>query len=119
MATAAAPAIDTSAVDLQAAAAIELAEARAWCDMYAAAPRDFADSAGVSMRTVSGTLVLSWAATGRRYFSRTIGLGVVGPASPKALDNVIAGYAEAGIGMFLISSQPHCRPRDFEDWLRD
>jgi hypothetical protein len=118
MGAAATAVIDTSPLDRQTVAAMEAAEARAWADMYAAAPRDFADSAGVSTRTVSGALVLSWAATGRRYFSRTIGLGVVEPASPEALDDVIAGYADAGIGMFLISSQPQCRPRAFEDWLR-
>ena len=40
------------------------AEARAWADMYAAAPADWAASAGVGSREVGGALVLSWAATG-------------------------------------------------------
>jgi hypothetical protein len=119
MRTAAMTAIDTSPVDLRAAAAIEAAEARAWADMYDAAPPEFAHDAGVSTRTVAGALAITWAATGRRYFSRTIGLGVVEPASPEALDDVLAGYADAGIGMFLIASQPHCQPREFEDWLRE
>jgi hypothetical protein len=112
-------AIDTSPVDLKTAAAIEAAETRAWADMYAAAPREFAESADVSARTVAGALVISWAASGRRYFSRTIGLGVVDPTSAEALDDVIAGYAAAGMGMFLIPSQPHCRPPEFEEWLRE
>jgi hypothetical protein len=119
MGAAATAAIDTSPVDLRAAAAIEAAEARAWADMYAAAPREFAESAGVSTRTLAGALVMTWAATGRRYFSRTIGLGVVEPASAEALDDVLAGYAAAGIGMFLIPSQPHCQPAEFADWLRE
>lgn len=119
MSTTAMAAIDTSPVDPRVAAAVEAAEARAWSDMYAAAPGEFARSAGVSTRTVAGALVISWAATGRRYFSRTIGLGVVEPASPEALEDVLAGYADAGIGMFLIPSQPHCRPSGFEGWLRD
>jgi hypothetical protein len=111
--------IDTSPVDLRAAAAIEVAELRAWSDMYAAVPSEFGRAAGVSARTVAGALVISWAATGRRYFSRPIGLGVVEPASPQALDDVLEGFADAGIGMFLIPSQPHCRPPEFENWLRD
>jgi hypothetical protein len=119
MSTAAAAVIDTSPVDRRAAAAVEAAEGRAWSDMYAAAPAEFARAAGVFTRTVAGALAIGWAATGRRYFSRTIGLGVVEPASPEALDAVLAGYADAGIGMFLIPSQPHCRPRELEDWLRD
>src|SRR3954454_20722630 len=119
MSTVAPAAIDTSPVGRRVAAAVEAAEGRAWSDMYAAAPAEFAQAAGVSTRMVDGALVIGWAATGRRYFSRTIGLGVVEPASPEALDDVLAGYADAGIGMFLITSQPHCRPSEFEDWLRD
>jgi hypothetical protein len=111
-------AIDTAPVDLRAAAAIEAAEARAWADMYAAAPADWAASVGVGSREVGGALVLSWAATGRRYFSRAIGLGVGRPASEAALDEILEGYREAGITMFLLQSLPHCRPARYESWLR-
>jgi hypothetical protein len=110
--------MDTMPVDLRTAAAIEAAEARAWADMYAAAPAEFAEAAGVGTRDVAGTLVLSWAATGRRYFSRTIGLGVVAPATPGAIDQILEGYAEQGIPMFLVQSLPHCHPVEYEGWLR-
>jgi hypothetical protein len=111
--------IDTRGVGRRAAAAIEAAEARAWADLYAAAPADFAQDAGVGFRTVAGALVLRWAATGRRYFSRVIGLGVSQPATEAAIDDVLAGYREAGIEMFLLQSLPHCRPAQYEDWLRE
>jgi hypothetical protein len=111
--------IDTTPVDLRTAAAIEAAEARAWADMYAAAPREFAESAGVATRTIAGALVISWAATGRRYFSRTIGLGVLEPATAAAVDDIVDGYARAGIGMFLIASQPHSRDSGLEEILRE
>src|SRR3954453_23979256 len=104
MSSATMAAMDTSPVDLRVAAAVEAAEARAWADMYAVASDGFAEAAGVSTRMIVGALVIGWAATGRRYFSRTIGLGVVEPASPDTLDDVLAGYADAGIGMFLIPS---------------
>src|SRR3954468_23921305 len=100
------------------AAAIEAAEARAWAALYRAAPRDFAAAAGLECREVDGTLVLSWAATGRRYFRRTIGLGVTRPATPEALDAILDGYRRAGIEMFLLQSLPECRPSEYEDWLR-
>jgi hypothetical protein len=100
-------------------AAIEAAEARAWADMYAAAPPDFARAAGVRAREVGGALVLSWAATGRRYFSRTIGLGVAHPATPEAIDEILDGWAEEGIAMFLLQSLPGCEPADYEGWLRE
>ena len=74
--------IDTAPVDAQAAAAIEAAEARAWTDVYSAAPEDWAAEVGLGFREVAGALVIQWAATGRRYFSRAIGLGVIEPARP-------------------------------------
>ncbi len=111
--------IDTTPVDGATAAAIEAAEARAWTDVYGAAPADWAAEVGLSTREVGGATVLSWAATGRRYFSRTIGLGVVSPATPAVLDDILDGYAEAGIAMFLLQSLPHCRPAEYEQWLRD
>jgi hypothetical protein len=111
--------MDTTAVDRHTAAVIEAAEARAWADMYAAAPAEFAGAAGLDAREVGGALMLRWAATGRRYFSRTIGLGVSTPASEAQLDEILAGYRDAGIEMFLLQSLPHCRPAAYEAWLRE
>ena len=111
--------MDTAPVSLATAAEIETAEARSWADLYAAAPADFALEAGLTTRMVGGTLALSWAATGRRYFSRAIGLGVVEPATEEQLDQILAGWREAGITMFLLQSLPHCRPAAYESWLRE
>jgi hypothetical protein len=44
--------------------------------------------------------VLSWAATGRRYFSRAIGLGVTEPATEEQLDRILAAWEAQGITMF-------------------
>jgi hypothetical protein len=109
--------LDTTPIDLHAAAAFEAAEARAWADLYAAAPADWARAAGIGTQEVAGALVLNWAATGRRYFSRTIGLGLVMPASRAAVQEILDGYERAGITMFLLQSLPHCRPIDYENWL--
>lgn len=111
--------IDTSPVDARAAARIEAAEARAWADCYAAAPADFADAAGLGFRAVAGALVIHWAATSRRYFSRVIGLGVSEPATEAAIDDILAGYRGAGIDMFLLQSLPHSQPAEYEGWLRE
>jgi hypothetical protein len=110
-------AIDTTPVDRRTAAAIEGAEARAWTDLYAAAPVGFARAAGLGSREIDGTLVLGWAASGRRYFSRTIGLGVAAPATAAGIDHVLEHYRRAGISMFLLQSLPHCRPAEYEGWL--
>src|SRR4051794_18606971 len=98
----AATTMDTSPVALREATSIEAAEARAWRDLYAAAPAEFAEEAGLGSSEIGGALVLRWAATGRRYFSRAIGLGVAEPASESTIDRVIDAYAEAGIDMFLL-----------------
>src|SRR6266567_7791854 len=111
--------LDTAPVDLRAATAIEAAEAHAWADLYAAAPAGWAEAAGIRTQELGGALVLHWAATGRRYFSRTIGLGVVKPASRAAIEEILDGYERAGITMFLLQSLPQCRPIDYEDWLSD
>jgi hypothetical protein len=111
--------MDSTPISLRAAAAIEAAEAFAWSDLYAAAPPDWAASVGLGTREVGGALVLRWAATGRRYFSRVIGLAVVEPARPETIDEILAGYEEVGIAMFLLQSLPHCRPRAYEGWLRE
>jgi hypothetical protein len=73
---------------------------------------------GLGFREVAGALVIQWATTGRRYFSRAIGLGVAEPASGEAIDEILRGWDEAGISMFLLQSLPHCRPEDYEDLLR-
>src|SRR5437588_9507578 len=119
MNTTGSPVIDASPVSDEAARAIELAEMRAWADMYAAAPPDFAERAGIGTRMVGGAFVTRWGATGRRYFSRAIGLGVVEPATEAVVDEIIAGYDRAGVDMFLLQSLPHCRPVEYEGWLRD
>src|SRR6266513_461763 len=100
--------LDSTPVALSAAAAIEAAEARAWRDMFEAVPSGFASAAGVGVREAAGALEISWAATGRRYFSRTIGLGVAEPVTEAALDDVLDGYQQAGITMFLLQSLPQC-----------
>ncbi len=84
--------LDATPVDLCTAAAIEAAEARAWADLYAAAPADWSAAAGLGAQEVGGAFVVRWAATGRRYFSRTIGLGVFEPANRAAIEEIIDGF---------------------------
>jgi hypothetical protein len=119
MSTTRAAVMDTTPVGRRTAAAIEGAEARAWADLYAAAPASFARAAGVGTSAVDGTLVLRWAATGRRYFSRAIGLGVERPATAEAIDRIIEGYRRAGITMFLLQALPHCQPAEYVRWLTE
>ncbi len=109
--------LDTSPVSGAEAAAIEAAEGRAWEDLYAAAPREWAAEAGLETDRVGETLVIRWAATGRRYFSRAIGLGVLERATPEQLDKILRIWEQAGIDMFLVQSLPQCKPEGYDDLL--
>ncbi len=111
--------MDTGPVALHEAAAIETAEASAWTDLYAAAPSRWAESAGVGSHQIGGAFVLYWAASGRRYFSRAIGLGVTTPASEDELDQIIGVWRKFGIDMFLVNELPHCRPAAYAGWLNE
>src|SRR5260221_12037704 len=111
--------LDATPVDRRTAAAIEAAEGRAWADLYAAAPADWSAAAGLGAREVGGAFVVRWAATGRRYFSRTMGLGVLEPANRAAVDEILDGFDRAGITMFLLQSLPHSRPAEYESLLRE
>src|SRR5439155_15307042 len=111
--------MDTVPIDPVAASEIEAAEARAWTDLYGAAPAEFAIAAGLGTSDVDGALVLRWAASGRRYFSRTIGVGVFMPATIEAVDEILDAYERAAISMFLLQSLPQCRPAEYEGWLRE
>ena len=111
--------MDTTPVDDATAATWEAAEARAWADLYAAAPAEWAAAAGQGTRWFGNTLVIHWAATGRRYFSRAIGLGVTAPATEADVDDVLALWERLGISMCLVQSMPHCGPAAFTEWLRE
>lgn len=111
--------IDTTPVDDDTAAKYEAAEARAWVDLYAAAPSEWAAAAGLGTCWFGDTLALHWAVTGRRYFSRAIGLGVTAPATEADVDGVLALWERIGISMYLVQSMPHCAPAAYTDWLRD
>src|SRR3954471_19903862 len=110
--------IDTTALGPDEIAAVERAEARAWADCYAAAPAEFREAAGMDTTEIGGALVIRWAATGRRFFSRAIGFGAIRPATEEALDAILGYWARHGIDMFLLQSFPGCRPGAYEEWLR-
>ena len=110
--------MDTTPVDDDTAATWETAEARAWADLYAAAPAEWAAGAGQGTRWFGDTLAIHWAVTGRRYFSRAIGLGVTAPATEAGVDDILALWERLGISMCLVQSMPHCAPAAYTDWLR-
>jgi hypothetical protein len=88
-------------------------------DLYGAAPREWAAQACHGFEEIGGALALHWGATGRRYFSRAIGLSVTAPATEQQIDAVLDLWEGLGIDMFLLQSLPDCGPAEYEDWLRE
>ncbi len=121
MSAPAAAAMDTRPVDDATAAAIESAEARAWADLIAAAPADFAARVGLRAERVGRALAIGCVGGGfdRGLFNRPIGLGVVEPATREAVHGLVAAYRRSGARRFMLVSQPHCRPAEFDGWLRE
>ncbi|HVI17805.1 MAG TPA: hypothetical protein VM712_05485 [Gaiellales bacterium] len=111
--------METTPVDHDTAATWEAAEATAWADVYAAAPSEWAAAVGLGARWFGDTLALHWAVTGRRYFSRAIGLGVTAPATEAAVDDILALWQGLRITMCLVQSMPHCAPAAYTCWLRE
>src|SRR4029079_468830 len=111
--------MDMTPVDDDTAATWEAAEARAWADLYAAPPAEGHAEVGLGTRWFGDTLAIHWAVTGRRYFSRAIGLGVTAPATEASLDEILALWERLGISMCLVQSMPQCAPAVYTDWLRE
>src|SRR3954465_638971 len=111
--------METTPVDHDTAATWEAAEATAWADVYAAAPSEWAAAVGLGARWFGDTLAIHWGVTGRRYFSRAIGLGVTAPATEAGVDDILALWERLGISMCLVQSMPHCAPAAYTDWLRE
>jgi hypothetical protein len=112
-------AIDTRPVDAATAAAIEAAEVRSWADLVAAAPTDFAARVGLRAERVGAALAIGCVGGGfdRGLFNRPIGLGVLEPATRETVSELVAAYRQSGATRFMLVSQPHCRPAEYDAWL--
>lgn len=113
--------MDTRAVDATTAAAIEATEMRSWADLVAAAPPDFAARVGLRAERVGAALALGCVGGGfdRGLFNRPIGLGVLEPTTRDGVRDLVAAYRRSGATRFMLVSQPHCRPVEYDAWLAD
>jgi hypothetical protein len=115
-----AAAIDTRPVDGRTAAAIESAEARAWSDLVAAAPAEFAVRVGLRAEPAGRAVAIGCVGGGfdRGLFNRPIGLGVIEPADREVVRALVDRYRKSGARRFMLVSQPHCLPASYDGWLR-
>ena len=98
----------------QMAELVELGEAEAFADMFAAAPLDW----GLRVERFGSTLALVAPPIDALLFNRVLGLGVIEPASEVHLVEAVALYRQAGVRHFGIQLSPIAQPRELTDWLQ-
>ena len=86
--------------------ALEQAELEAFIDLYRAASVDVIDAAGLSVATVEGGVVLAANRIDVLALNRAMGLGLTGPVSATALDNLLGALARCGSPRFFVPVPP-------------
>jgi len=92
---------------------VDVIEAQACADLYAAAPPTMSARA----REEGGVTVLCIPSVPVSYFNRVIGLGNAASASAADLDRIAAGYSAAGVAEYWIHVSPGARPAELPAML--
>lgn len=90
----------TQPLSYEAMRQIEGAEVRAWRDMYAAIPAEYAERYGPELVRVEGVTLTRCRAIPFPHFNAVLDLGIAEPATEASVDAIIAAYREAGVGRF-------------------
>src|SRR5262245_45699749 len=85
---------------------LERAEREACADFYAAAPAALRASAGIFATRIEDGVLTACRAGNHVFFNRLQGLGVERPATPEALDRVLAAFESAGVSDWMIQVAP-------------
>jgi hypothetical protein len=103
---------------LEIARAMELTEARAWADMYRAAPAGMAVATGLETRQAGDVTVLDFRANDVPMFNRAFPIGLVSPATEAEIDALVTHFRERGSKGFRLQLSPFSQPLELRDWLR-
>ena len=98
--------------------ALELVEASAWHDVFAAAPRDFAERVGLRTERLGSATLVVMASVRLPSFNRVIGLGVGEPATEAMIDGALEIFGQAGVDTFWLPVSPTAQPAELPEWLR-
>jgi ribosomal protein S18 acetylase RimI-like enzyme len=91
--------------------AAELVELNAWPEVWDAAPADLAARHGIECFRVGGALCTGVGGQSSTMFNRVVGLGLDGPATEEALDEIAAFYERVG-QRYYVSLNPKAKPSD-------
>jgi hypothetical protein len=96
---------------------IELTEAEVWADMLLAAPSDIAKQYGIQSIQLDSTTVGIVAQVDLLLLNRTVGLGILEPATEAQVDSILKAYHNANAKHFAIQTSPYVQPAALSTWL--
>jgi GNAT superfamily N-acetyltransferase len=99
------------------ASIVELGEAEAYADFFAAAPAELATRYGMHVERIGSATALAAQGVDVMLFNRVMGLGLVEPAAEASVDGVLALYRRAGVQNFAVQVSPAAQPVALADWL--
>jgi GNAT superfamily N-acetyltransferase len=104
-------------LDPAVAHAMEMAEAHAYRDAYAAAAELPGNPVGAAVAEIGGAIALAVTAIDEPFFNRVIGLGVEMPATRADLDAQASLYRTLGSARTCVQVAHGAQPPDLTDWL--
>ena len=92
---------------------VELGEAEAYADFFAAAPPDW----NYRVKRIGGAVCLFAPDMPAMIFNRVIGLGVREAATEAMLGEIVTQYRDSGARVYGVQLSPMARPPDLARWL--
>jgi hypothetical protein len=96
---------------------LEMAEARAYQDIYAAVAAVPGNPLGAKSAVFGGAIAHGLAAIDFFFFNRVVGLGVAQPAIRGDVAGAAAFYRELGLSQTAMHVAPSAQPPELADWM--
>lgn len=100
------------------AARLELSEATAWIDLYAAAPADYTEQYQLQVKRIGHLVILLSGVIPFPHFNCVMGLGLVEPATEQVVDEVLDVFRKERINSLYVHHIPHSLPDRLPQWLQ-
>ncbi|HYE73464.1 MAG TPA: hypothetical protein VEF04_09035, partial [Blastocatellia bacterium] len=105
--------------NLETASELEWAEAKAWIDMYHAAPEDYAQTYKLQIKHFNQLVILMSGVIPFPHFNCVMGLGLAQPATKELVDRVLTTFRDAQINNIYVRLIPHSQPDELPQWLQE
>lgn len=96
---------------------LEMAEAFACADTYAAASAQPGNPTGAASATIGGAAAFAVTVIDFGFFNRVVGLGVVEPAKVEDVEAASRFFLDLGRSQSVIHASPGAQPPELEEWL--